>query len=199
MKDYSTLVSAICDVGYWRWWSENLPKQFQLEFGGVQIYSPSEDKAEPPYGLLALRFLRPSRVSFIRRKIASDDLPTDWPRQLKEEMIEPFGLSYDQFAFGDDALYGQILGQVLSEQVHYIDDSGSRDVKLAFWAGPVGVRIEAAEVRPVLMSGEVQLSSIASLHNEWWSYWREYWKRRGTADALPKDFACEITIPGKQE
>jgi hypothetical protein len=199
MIDYSTLVSVISDVGYWRWWSERLPELFQLEFGGVQIYVPSDDKTKPPSGLLALRFLRPSRVSFIQRKIGTDGLPPDWPRQLKDEKIEPFGVSYDQFALGDDALFSQILGQTVSEQVHFTDSSGGEQVKFAFWAGVAGVRIEAADVRPVLMSGETQLSTIASLHGDWWSYWRDYWKKRETADALPVDYACEVTIPLKQE
>jgi hypothetical protein len=199
MADYSTLISAISDVGYWRWWSEGLPELFQLEFGGVQIYVPPQDKAKPPTGLLALRFFGPSLVSFIRRTAAADDLPPDWPRELKEENIAPFGVSHDQFALDDETLLRQVLDQVVDEQIHFSNGSGSKDVRFAFWAGAVGVKIEAAEVRPVLMTGEVSLSTIESLHGDWWAYWRDYWKKRGTAAAFPKDFACEVTIPLKQE
>lgn len=199
MTDYSTLVSAISDVGYWRLWSERLPELFQLEFGGVQIYDPPQDKTQPPSSLVALRFLRPSHVGFIRRKSDADSLPPDWPHRLKEEKIDPFGISYDQFALGDESLFSEVVDQTESEIVHFTDQSGGKEVRLAFWAGVAGMRIEAAEVRPVLMSGEVQLSTIASLHGDWWSYWREYWKKRDTPEAFPKNFACEVTIPLDQE
>lgn len=33
----SILESAITDVGYWRWWTSDLPNSIQLEFGGAQI------------------------------------------------------------------------------------------------------------------------------------------------------------------
>jgi len=118
---------------------------------------------------------------------------------LKEEKIDPFSISYEQFALGDDALYSEVIEQIASEQVHFTDRSGGKDVKLAFWAGVAGIRIEAAELRPVLMSGEVQFSTIASLHGDWWSYWRDYWRKRGTAEELPSDSSCEVTIPLKQE
>jgi hypothetical protein len=193
--DYSILVSAIADVGYWRWWSEQLPELFQLEFGGVQFYIPPEDKSKPPSSLLALRFIRPSRVSFIRRNGDLDELPVDWPNQLKEEEIDPFGISHEKFALGDDALFNEIVSQTESEITYFTDSSGGRDVKLAFWSGAAGVRIEAVQLRLFLMSGEIELSTFASLNNDWWSYWQDYWKKRDTTEALPKDFACEVTIP----
>ena len=28
-----------------------------------------------------------------------------------------------------------------------------------------------------------------------WDYWRVYWERRDRKDPLPKDYACEVTIP----
>jgi hypothetical protein len=199
MPDYSILVSAISDVGYWRWWSEKLPEIFQMEFGGVQIYVPSEDKTKPPSGLLALKFLRPSYVSFIRRKSNTDNLPADWPQQLKEDKIAPFNVSNDEFALNDDDLFLTVVNQIDSEVIHFTNNLGGKDVKLAFWAGAVGMKIEAAEIRPILISGEVQISAIASLHGDWWTYWRDYWKKRDTAEALPKDYACEVTIPLKEE
>jgi hypothetical protein len=199
MTDYAILVSAISDVGYWSWWSEKLPAMFQLEFGGAQIHVPPEDRTKPPSSLLALRFLRPALVSFIRRSEDGGNLPADWARQLKEDKIEPFRISHDEFALGDDALFGEVIAQTAIEIVHFTDESGGKEVKLAFWAGPVGMRIEAAEVRPVLMTGEIELSTVASLHSAWWSYWGDYWSKRDTAEPFPKDFACEVTIPLKQE
>jgi len=136
--DYSILTSAITDVGYWRWWSERLPEIFQLEFGGAQLYAPSDGATQPPTGLLALRFLRPTHAGFLRRKGSGDKPPADWPRQLQEDRIEPFPLSPDEFLLNDDARFGAILGEVESEDVHFTSDGGGRMARLVFWAGPVG-------------------------------------------------------------
>jgi len=192
--DYSILASAISDVGYWRWWSGNLPESIQLEFGGVQLYVPPEDKSKPPSSLLALRFIRPTHVSFIQSNDFAG-LPPDWPQQLHEDKIEPFSISHEDFALGDDAAVAQIVLQKKSEIIHFNDGSGGREVKFAFWAGEIGVHIEAAELRLFLMTGEIDLSTFASMNSAWWTYWQDYWKKRDTAEAFPKDFACEVTIP----
>jgi len=49
------------------------------------------------------------------------------------------------------------------------------------------------------MSGEISLADVASRHGAWWTYWRDYWNKRGTARALPRDYAWEVTIPLKSE
>lgn len=198
MADYSTLVSAIADVGYWRWWTERLPGLFQLEFGGVQIYSPPATEAVAPSSLLALRFLNPSRISFLTRA-AGDSPSPEWPHLLQSDQINPPSVSHDQFALNDDRLFDEVLSQVQNEVLHFSSDLGGTEVRLAFWAGEVGIRIEAAELRPVLMSGEVDLATIVSMHGDWWSYWKEYWAKRGTSKALPSDYACEVTIPTQPE
>jgi hypothetical protein len=126
-------------------------------------------------------------------------LPADWYQRLKAETIEPPGISYEEFALGDDDLYEKVVRQAEGETVHFADDSGGKSVKLALWAGLAGIRIEASEVRIVLITGEVQLSEIEGLHGKWWTYWRDYWKKLNTPEALPKDYACEVTIPLKVE
>ena len=40
---------------------------------------------------------------------------------------------------------------------------------------------------------------IEPLSRKWWEYWKYYWRVRGTRDALPKDYACEVTIPVDRE
>ena len=99
----------------------------------------------------------------------------------------------------DDVLFNEVVSQTKDEISHFKENSGGRDVKLAFWSGAAGMRIEAAELRLFLMSGEIQLSNVALLHSDWWSYWKEYWKKLDTTEALPKDYACEVTIPIKQD
>ena len=49
------LSNAICDVGYWSWWTTNLPKVIQIEFGGIKLYFPPEDNSQPPYTQIAIQ------------------------------------------------------------------------------------------------------------------------------------------------
>lgn len=48
------LSSAICDVGYWSWWTTNLPAVIQIEFGGTQLYFPLADNSQPPSTQVAM-------------------------------------------------------------------------------------------------------------------------------------------------
>ena len=195
MPDYSKLVSAISDVGYWRWWAERLPDVFQVEFGGAQLYIPPEDKNKAPSSITSLRFFRPSYVSFISRKDKFLVIPDDWSRLLKEDKIEPFNITYDEFALNDAPVFQRVVSKIETESIHFQDKNGGKNIEFAFWAGIMGMKITAAEVRPVLNSGEVDLSEIETLHSAWWTYWQEYWEKREAVDALPKDYACEVTIP----
>ena len=47
--------------------------------------------------------------------------------------------------------------------------------------------------------GKYTEEEIELLSRKWWEYWKNYWRLRGTRDALPKDFACEVTIPVDKE
>lgn len=47
--------------------------------------------------------------------------------------------------------------------------------------------------------GKIAQEEIEVLSKKWWEYWKKYWQLRGTADAMKKDRACEITIPVSRE
>ncbi len=49
----------------------------------------------------------------------------------------------------------------------------------------------------VAQPGELDPDQIVTAAGDWWEYWREYWRRRETDAPLPKDYACEVTIPIK--
>ena len=60
--------------------------------------------------------------------------------------------------------------------------------EVGFIAG--GDRIEIAGKK-----GKYTEEEIEPLSRKWWEYWKNYWRLRGTRDALPEDYACEVTIP----
>ena len=70
-------------------------------------------------------------------------------------------------------------------------------VQLVFWCGDHGFAIAAQGLRLVTHSGGVALDQVPEVNREWWAYWRRYWDKKDTPEALPKDFACEVTIPLK--
>ena len=43
--------------------------------------------------------------------------------------------------------------------------------------------------------GKYTEEEIETAYKKWCDYWKIYWKLRGTKDAYPKDYVCEITIP----
>jgi len=190
------IVSAITDVGMWRWWTAEFPNLVQLEFGGVQIYEPPDDPTKPPLCMVAMRFRRPKVVAFMRRGEDTDALPADWHTLLHDDAIEALSLSFEKFALDDADAIAAILEERTSEvEVFRNDALEGAVIQVAFWAGPAGVRIEAAEVELVTMKGKLTPAEFAELHGDWWTYWKDYWKKRDTPDALPKSFACEVTIP----
>ena len=71
-----------------------------------------------------------------------------------------------------------------------IQDTGCDDV---------GFTVGRDEIEIVGRKGKYTEEEIESLSRKWCEYWKGYWCLRGTRDALPKDFACEVTIPVNKE
>ena len=61
--------------------------------------------------------------------------------------------------------------------------------------GDVGFIVGGDEIVVLGRKGAYTEEEIETVSRKWWDYWRDYWKLRGTKDAYPKDYACEITIP----
>jgi hypothetical protein len=191
------LENSISDVEYWRWWTESLPDYFQVEFGGVQLWTPPTQENRPPPGIIALRFESPTAIAFLTETTA-EDLQSDWATQLKNDQIEPFSVIYGLFLLAADREIGPIKeGCSLQFLIGNESDleSGSASTRLAFRAGSVGLIVCASSVTAVSMDGDLQAHQISEAYDKWWAYWREYWQRRGSASPLPEDYACEVTIP----
>ncbi|MBR3129658.1 MAG: hypothetical protein IKF65_03955, partial [Clostridia bacterium] len=65
--------------------------------------------------------------------------------------------------------------------------------------GEVGFIVGGDEIEIAGKKGKYTEEEIEPLSRKWWEYWKNYWRLRGTRDALPKDYACEVTIPVDQE
>ncbi len=192
-------MAAISDVGYWRWWAADLPAVFQVEFGGVQLWNPPPQPGDPPSGVVALRFGNPSVVAFLTGRDATA-IPAEWWLALHEDRIEPFSVAHDEFTLTSEEQLKQIAHECAVEYLAGNEGalfSGASTVKLAFRAGDVGLVVRAEEMTVLSSSGALTSAQVEASSAAWWKYWREYWDRRDTDAPMPKDYACEVTIPIK--
>ncbi|MDQ5823165.1 MAG: hypothetical protein M3441_03015 [Chloroflexota bacterium] len=194
------LTQAISDMGYWRWWTHSLPQSIQLEFGWVQLWNPPLEEGKPPSNIIALRFIEPVSASFLTHREAEKDLPIDWPELLRNDQLEPFSITYESFGFNNPQLLTEILSEAKKVEGLYgaaADASQLSEAKLtlAFWAGSVGMIIAAQGLMVLSHQGEIQPDQVERKHQQWWEYWQEYWRLRDTKNPLPRDNACEVTIP----
>jgi hypothetical protein len=195
------LETAISDVGYWRWWTSELPHSIQLEFGGTQLWFPPASPDGVASGLLAVRLRKPKVAAFLTSKSAK--LPDDWPEAMQRDEFEPFRLGYDRFTFTSHDEAARYLADAASIKAVVGLTSDIPQLRasplLAFWAGPVGFVGVADSIALFSMHGEVELASVPELQSKWWTYWKEYWARKRTPNPMPKDYACEVCIPGRGE
>lgn len=202
----STLERAISDVGCWSWWTGDPAKSLQLEFSGAQLWFPPTIVGEAPSGQIALRFLRPSTVVFLSRGDRPELSDAQWPNRFQADQLGTFNVGHDTFTMTNVSLAESLISQstrnipLVGELPSRIEAAlASAPCWIAFWAGPVGALVIAPELEIVSHHGLVSLEEIDSIHAQWWRYWREYWKRKDSSSPLPRDYACEVTIPGAIE
>ena len=196
-----TLAQAVADVGFWRWWDEIFPNVFQLEFGGVQLWSPPTADDRPPNGQYGLRFPKPVSVSFLTA--AEAKVPADWADQLHADKLRPFNVGHDSLTFRDADAARHILAAAGRIDTRFGEDPWKVEWEhvpalAAFWAGPVGCLVAAPELKLIGFAGEIPLADVPAMAQKWWDYWKEYWRRKDTPEPFPRDYACEVTIPMKE-
>jgi hypothetical protein len=194
------LAHAISDVGYWRWWAAELPQVFQIEFGGVQLWNPPAAEGEPPCGIVALRFARPTSVAFLT---LSDKLPSDWIKQFHDDALEPFDVSDDRFSFNNRDLTASLVQEAIKvNQFHGVavdsEDFCSVQFRLSFAAGGAGLIVAGDTMDLHTSQGLVKIDQVEEMSARWWTYWKEYWRLKRAGTPLPRDYACEVTIPLKE-
>lgn len=150
------------------------------------------------YCRVALQFRQPSCVCFLYRGEEATDFA--WVEQLRKDELPPQTCSHDGVGFGNEARLRTLLA--LATQQHPIygypptDDAFLREpYRLVCWCGDYGVALAAPQLWVMTHEGEQSLDQIAEANRQWWDYWRTYWAKRFTAEELPYDYACEVTIP----
>ena len=196
---FDILTNAICDVGYWSWWATELPTVIQIEFGGTQLYFPPVDNSKPPNSQIAIQFRNPKSISFLTRQEVSQN----WFDDLHNDKIELPSCSEEHFTFSDEKRMIKIINE--AETITTIHGYSPEDkmfltekYKLTFWADDYGFAVASEEIKIISHTETIELDQIPKLNSEWWVYWKRYWDLKKTENALPKDFACEVTTPMKK-
>lgn len=197
------LSNAIYDIGYWSWWTTDLPTIIKIEFGGTRLYFPPTDNSQPPSTQIAIEFRNPKSISFLtRQEILAND--QTWFDDLHNDKMEAPSCSYGYFTFTDNSLMMEIINEAKTiNTIHGYSPTDNlfqtEKYKLVFWAGDYGFAVSADEIKLLTNNGKVELDQIPKVHSEWWTYWRNYWDLINTKNAFPKDYACEVTIPLKND
>jgi len=200
MNDHlAILQAAIADVGYWRWWTFD-NSRFQVEFGGVQLYIEPTEEGAAPSGIIALRFENLESAAFLLRESCGDRLPSDWFSLLAEDRVEPPSLSREEFWLTDAAMVSRAVADASSiKPVHSSVNPRLSAIDgrsfLAFWAGNAGLYVVAERLSVLSHEGVIPPAVVQEKSDAWWAYWREYWRRKDAQDPMPRDYACEVTIP----
>ena len=192
------LAEAISDAGAWWCWGVK-DDAVQLEFRDVMLYDETRQANEPrTTDVLAVRFSGHAFAVFF------DDLEEpDWHIRFRDDDSVLYPVDAYELAF-DDLKEAEAMLQDFDHRTVVKDFSGSETVAaakhfLCARCGEVGCIVGGDEMQAAGRKGRYTEEEIRTASEKWWEYWKEYWKLRGTKDAYPKDYSCEVTIPVRED
>jgi hypothetical protein len=123
----------------------------------------------------------------------------NWYKRLCEDDPVNYPIDAYNMSFDDAKEAGRLLKEYKHKTVikDFIDSETLLTAKHLLYAGcdDVGFIVGGDEIEVVGRNGKYTEEEIDNAYSKWCEYWRAYWKLRGTKDAYPKDYVCEITIP----
>ncbi len=188
------LSDAISEVGSWYWWHIK-DDMVQLQFCDILLYDETKPEKEPhTTDALAVCFNGHSFAVFL------DHLDDDsWYQKLRDDDSVLFPVDTYELAF-DNIKEAESLMNDYKHKAVIKDFSGLETLMTAKHflygrCGGVGLIAGGDELTIAGRNGRYTEEEIETASRKWWEYWKEYWKLRGTKNAYPEDYACEITIP----
>ena len=188
------LADAISDVGSWWCWHVG-DDMLQLEFCDVQLYDETKGEKEThTTDVLAVRFYGHIFALFL------DDLNDEnWYDRFRDDDSILYPVDTYDMAFDNNKEAESLLNDYRN-RIPVKDFKGPETLLAAKHllfarCNEVGFIVGGDEIEIVGEKGKYTEEEIEPLSRKWWEYWKDYWRLRGTRDALPKDYACEVTIP----
>jgi hypothetical protein len=188
------LADAISDVGSWWCWHVG-DDMLQLEFCDVQLYDETKaEKETHTTDVLAVRFYGHVFAVFL------DDLNDEtWHERFRDDDSILYPVDTYDMAFDDHKIAESLLNNYRN-RIPVKDFKGAETLAaskhiLCARCGEVSFIVGGDEIEIAGKKGKYTEEEIEPLSRKWWEYWKDYWRLRGTRDALLKDYACEVTIP----
>ena len=192
------LADAISDVGSWWCWHVG-NDMLQLEFCDVQLYDETKAEEEThTTDVLAVRFHGHVFAVFL------DDLNDEnWHERFRDDDSILYHVDTYDMAFNDkkeaESLLKDYRNLIPVKNFKGAETLVTAKNILCARCNEVGFIVGGNEIEIVGKKGKYTEEEIEPLSRKWWEYWKDYWRLRGTRDALPKDYACEVTIPVDKE
>ena len=188
------LADAISDVGSWHRWliRDNM---VQVQFCDIMLYDENVSEKEPhSTDVLGVRFYGNAFAVFL------DNLNEEnWYERFRDDASVIYPIDTYDLAF-DDTKEAERLLNAYKHKTAIQNFKGSETLLTAkhlLYAscGAVGFIVGGDEIEVVGKKGQYKEEEIETAYKKWCDYWKTYWRLRGTKDAYPEDYVCEITIP----
>ena len=190
----SILADAISDVGSWWCWYVG-DDMLQLEFCDVQLYDETKaEKETHTTDVLAVRFYGHVFAVFL------DDLnDKNWHERFRDDdsilyPVDTYDMAFDDHKMAE-SLLNDYRNRISLKNFRGAETLAAAKHMLCARCDKVGFIVGGDEIEIAGEKGKYKEEEIEPLSRKWWEYWKDYWRLRGTRDALLKDFACEVTIP----
>ena len=189
------LADAVSDAGSWHWWLTR-DDMVQVQFCDIMLYDENKSEKEPrSTDVLAVRFRGNAFAVFM------DNLKEEnWYERLHDDdsviyQIDTYAMAFDEIREAE---------QLLNDYQHNTVIKGPQTLHtakhlLCAACGDVGFVVGGDEIEIVGRNGKYTEEEIETASKKWVDYWKTYWKLRGTKDAYPEDYVCEISIPVSTE
>lgn len=191
------LADAVSEVGSWHWWTIK-DDMVQIQFCDILLYDESKpEKDTHTTDVLAVRFYGHSFAVFL-----DDQDEDDWYVRLHDDDSVMYTVDTYDLVFDDVKRAGSLLDEY-KNIIPIKDFNGMETISaakhlLCARCDNVGLIVGGDEIKVVGKKGIYSEEEIEAASGKWWDYWKSYWKLRGTKDAYEKDYACEITIPVRE-
>ena len=191
-KTLNILADAISEVGSWHRWLIK-DDMVQVQFCDILLYDEAKKETHTT-DVLAVRFCGHTFAVFL------DNLNDEnWHEQFRDDDSILYPVDTYDMAFDDHKIAESLLNDYRNK-VPVKDFKGAETLAaskhiLCARCGEVGFIVGGDEIEIAGKKGKYTEEEIEPLSRKWWEYWKDYWRLRGTRDALLKDYACEVTIP----
>ena len=187
-KTLNLIGEAISSAGKWTW-IELADDSIQLEFMDVQLYKPRLEKYSKHSSEIAIRLADNAFLTFFY----NDEKDLNFLENIDDfyYKVSEDGLSFQDFDFFKKTYESYDYGKTLIGKIDSIFE-GEIDFLLCIAFEKIAIVCGANQLNFFNDFESLNDEDIKRLSNQWWVYWVDYWKSKGTDTEYEYDSACEV-------